>query len=404
MNWFIPITVTFGGWLTGGFSTMTGLWEDKAPKTPKTTTLRIWVGMDPDYSHRDTSKMAGTLPMAHVWDERGETLGGAWGIDSTKSAPEGSFQEYHIEQTKSSRPSYLQLSSIADWSKDAVCIAAIAVMYPDGGQASILGDVPHGFCNWTGYPSITELDFDGKGTTYRPFCFWMDRDDSNANKDNAAKPWNPTDHVPLSVSFHLPDFNGQNATNTAYNCNKDLLCRSSPRMLARQCKEKSIPIFDPPLTYGNQAGQTNDSNFLDADKVLDASNEEWPQSRGGPHRIRTCSGPERRRSPKKKRFEGQWVHSQETKPQFSATEVCKMPGLRGPHYANVHEGKFCNVDDRSIWDICGADTVTNCFDIIREELIVEEAQPYDPVTGAVVLGALPRPRAALKLNKRIDMK
>lgn len=110
-------------------------------------------------------------------------------------------------------------STAADWNTDAVCMSAIAVMYPDGGQTSILGDVPHGFCNWTGYPSLTELDFDGKGTTYRPYCFWIDRDDSV----NRNAPWSPQDHIPITMSFHLPDFNGQNATMEAYNANPDLV-------------------------------------------------------------------------------------------------------------------------------------------------------------------------------------
>lgn len=176
-------------------------------------------------------------------------------------------------------------------------------------------------------------------------------------------------------------------------------------MLARKCVEKTIPIFEPALNYGNQAGNRDKVNFLDPKFVVDSQVGIWPQTKNGPGgKFDRCGVPQRRkRSSKKKLFEGQWVHSHETKPQFSATEVCKMPGLKGPHYANVHEGKFCNVDDRSLWDICNDEITTNCFDIIREELIVEDPAPIDPTTGLMMLAAMPKPRSALKLNRRLTV-
>ncbi|ETN47190.1 uncharacterized protein HMPREF1541_01381 [Cyphellophora europaea CBS 101466] len=378
LNWFIPMSVTFGGWLGGGLSSMAGLWQDTRPKTPTTSTVRIWVGMDPNREHREKSSLAGRLPMANLYDERGDSLGGAWALDPDRQVPE----------------------VVKDWNSDAVCMSAIAVMFPDGGEASILGDVPHGFCGWSGYPSLTEIDFDGKGSAYRPFCFWIDFDDSYRDQ---SKPWNPRDHLPLAMSFHLPDFNGQNATKQAYNDNKDLICKSSARMQARRCLERSIPIFDPPLNYGNQAGNEDEANHLDPTVVLDSEVGDWPQTRGGPGRIRTCSTPQRRKRARRNSFEGQWVHSLEINPKFSATEICKMSGLRGPHYANVHEGKFCNVEDRSVWDICNEQIKSNCFDLELEELLVQDAVPFNASTDGLLLADRPRPRPVMKLNKRIDM-
>lgn len=102
---------------------------------------------------------------------------------------------------------------------------------------------------------MTMFDFREDSPGYRPYCFWLDPDDSYAPETD----WELGSHKPKSVTFHMADFNGKNETVQAYRDNTDLLCKSKPRMQAYPSISKTVSIFKPPLMYG-QGGTDADGN------------------------------------------------------------------------------------------------------------------------------------------------
>ena len=68
--------------------------------------------------------------------------------------------------------------------------------------------------------------------------------------------------------------------------------------------------------------------------------------------------------------------------------------------ANLHDGKFCNMDDRTVWDICAGNNTSNCFDTEKQVL-------YGPSTGTAsndtseTLSDMAN--QLLQLTSRIDM-
>ena len=248
---------------------------------------------------------------------------------------------------------------IDDW--DGICIAAIEVTYPDDGKAIIYGDVPFHLCGWTGYPSITDFPLPGVSSSgYHPYCFWLDSDNSN---DIGS---------PKSVHFHIPDFNANNLTVDAYNANYDLVCKSQGRMGKSMHEFQSIPYFDPPLIYDPDgldiAGNLIDATYLNPRYVLDQRVGEWPESEGHkrkPRRSALHAPPTTRASSTQEARLASFASSHDT---LSAEYVCSRTNVAGPNYVNILEGKFCRMDDRTVWDVCIGGSTSNCFDTDKEIL------------------------------------
>ena len=63
-----------------------------------------------------------------------------------------------------------------------------------------------------------------------------------------------------------------------------------------------------------------------------------------------------------------WMASKSPLLESSAEFICSQLNLVGPHWANLYESKFCNMVNRSVWDICGGTTTSNCFDMEKQVL------------------------------------
>jgi len=159
-------------------------WEHIVPeppkdKTPRDHAVRIWAGMDFNKANSKKSSLAGGIPEVVLWNERGDYAGYAYNEEKKmKGVGEGDFHDVLVNyENHNARAPYVQLRAS---SNDAICVSAVQVMYPDGGTEILLGDVPTKLCGWTGYRSMTEIPLPGSdgSTTYQPWCFRLDADDS----------------------------------------------------------------------------------------------------------------------------------------------------------------------------------------------------------------------------------
>ncbi len=185
----------------------------------------------------------------------------------------------------------------------------------------------------------------------------------------------------------------------------------------------SIPFFDPPLIYDTNEvdvnGELKNTTFLDPARVLDTLNAAWPmtEKNGSPlveptwdEKTRKMTPCYRRKAKKRglptKRQATQdprWVAFTSDMPTLSAEVVCGRPNALGPHFANLAEGKFCNMNDRTVWDICAGNNTTNCFDVATETL-------FGPATDNIIYPTVSNSTSEtmgvsklLQVTNRIDM-
>lgn len=259
--------------------------------------------------------------------------------------------------------------------------------FPDGSEALIYGDIPHKLCGWQGFISTTEVDTKGSGANgHRPYCFWLDGDDTGyVSQEKQQHPHNQVVgfHMPRSVSFHIPDFDGQNGTIAAYKNDKALMCGSAPRLDAEFKKTSSIPVFKPQLVYPD-AGipeEEQKPTYLDPAYVRNpnstrtARREPWPLSQQASsydciaglwgdkdqckegHSIRSASpldasekpgdesegprgdGVAASAPPARPWYESQLVVSKSKESAYFAETLCNDPTVTGPDYVNTHGAK-----------------------------------------------------------------
>lgn len=302
----------------------------------------------------------------------------------------------------------------------------------------------------------------------------MDADDTNGENDTEGTPWLASNHKPVTVNFHLPDFNGANETTSAYRDNPDLICKSYARMQAHPWKPKTIAIFEPPLDYRRDDDELKDGpgiepNYLDPKFVLDSEimkdNGTWPQSewvidrpektnivtipvrkgdetcdpydtwkwdyyykdpivkedhhrhtvyppvaardldaagKEGPNppaaagdivvaTTPQAAGSTRYNSPFRQLFTDDLVRSDSANPNTFATPLCNDPNTVGPHYVNTVEGQFCDMTTRTLWPVCGAETIDSCFNVETMSLLGATPPQQAYPGGSVMLVAVVAP-------------
>ncbi|KAJ9499382.1 hypothetical protein H2202_004965 [Exophiala xenobiotica] len=401
-GWFIPITVTAGGNLVSKLLE----WVHIVPKPPKDKTsrdhvVRIWAGMDFSRENSKTSSLAGGIPDVVLWNERGDYAGSHLNHKEEKGIGEGDFYDVLVNYEKhNARAPYVQLRAS---NIDAICVSAVQLIYPDGGTEILLGDIPTKLCGWKGYRSMTENPLPGSdgSNTYQPWCFWLDGDDSYGRSDEA---WAIGKNMPKSVSFHIKDFDG-NGTIDAYQKNPGLICNSAPRLYASNDRPDQLHMFNPPLIYHGP-----DANNLD-EKVVD----KWPMTEKRkkpkknksylPRKKRASDGDDAAQAEKGPKFhemhELWWTLSNSTKLDDTATVLCSMPNIDGPHWASLYDRKFCKMDDHTLWDLCDENIRSNCFDIESQQLWGEAAVAANDSSAVSALGLVSSP--ILNLQYRLGM-
>jgi hypothetical protein len=97
-----------------------------------------------------------------------------------------------------------------------------------------------------------------------------------------------------------------------------------------------------------------------------------------------------------------WTTTNSTQERFTATYVCAQPNYFGPHYVNTREGKFCDMGNKALYDLCKEGAKANCFDTATETLYGEAPTLDTRANGAEVEIGKEAP-AMLKLSGFRDM-
>ncbi|KAK5446481.1 hypothetical protein LTS15_009820 [Exophiala xenobiotica] len=344
-GWFIPITVTAGGTLVSKLLE----WVQIVPKPPKDKTsrdhvVRIWAGMDFSRENSKSSSLASGIPDVVLWDERGDYAGSHLNHKKEKGIGEGDYHDVLVNDEKhNARAPYVQLRAS---NIDAICVSAVQLIYPDGGTEILLGNIPTKLCGWKGYRSMTEIPLPGSdgSNTYQPWCFWLDGDDSYGKSG---------EHGPLAST-----------------CPK-----VAPRLYASNDKPHQLHMFNPPPIYHGP-----DANNLD-EKVVD--NRKGPQVPGDARTLVDLSN--------------------STKLDDTATVLCRMPNIDGPHWASLYDRKFCKMDDHTLWDLCDENVRSNCFDIESQQLWGEAAVAANDSSAVSALGLAAVSSPILNLQYRLGM-
>jgi hypothetical protein len=166
-------------------------------------------------------------------------------------------------------------------------------------------------------------------------------------------------------------------------------------------------MFNPPLIYHGP-----DANNLD-EKVVD----KWPMTEKKrkpkkkklylPVKQRASDGDDAAEAEKSPKFQEMhelwWTLSNSTKLDDTATVLCSMPNIDGPHWASLYDRKFCKMDDHTLWDLCDENIRSNCFDIESQQLWGEAAVAADDSSAVSALGlAVSSP--ILNLQYRLGMR
>jgi hypothetical protein len=136
-----------------------------------------------------------------------------------------------------------------------------------------------------------------------------------------------------------------------------------------------IPIFDPPLVYDpNQldaAGKPAKVTYLDPAAVLKTGKLSEHSKRCVEVKMKPetkkCANLPLAGDPARRQIasaeETRWTAFNSSQSTLRTKTVCERPNTVGPHFANIWEGKFCNMNDRSVWDLCNEELTVNCFDV-----------------------------------------
>ena len=224
---------------------------------------------------------------------------------------------------------------------DAICVAYVSITWPSGDEYAWVGDWGQ-TCGGSWYFSNVFI----KGSNYKPNCLWID-----ANGDQPQ----------TGFQVHFPEFVTQEAgvvpsdKDENYYCNKGppfkLYTNDDPNVVTywvlNNKSRRSIALTSPqrgPKTshrrrFHQRAYLNGTQNTLNSTQLVPAD-----------------------------RHAGQLIVDNST--DHSTSDLCKSETSVGPDYANVADGNFCKMADKSLWPICTNKLTDECFNLDMEELIV----------------------------------
>jgi hypothetical protein len=137
--------------------------------------------------------------------------------------------------------------SVSAGGNDAICIAYISMVWPDGIKHVWIGDIGSQ-CNTQRYESQLEINNDH----LKSKCIWIDGDGRSGSGPN---------EIGFSgFGIHMTDFVASSNRANDYKMDNALMCKSTPRfhMYEKLSINDRLPYFDPPLSF--------DANGRDLDR------------------------------------------------------------------------------------------------------------------------------------------
>lgn len=311
----------------------------------------------------------GSIPGVHLFDFEGKTIGIAKSNgDKIQKGLDHDISVNHrlLADNAAAQAEYI---SVVQGGNDALCISYITAVLPNGVQYSWNGDI--GFqCGALWMFGNTTLTADAAGGIYQPRCNWIDGDNSDGLHTKA-------------MGIHLPSFLANQGRVDQYDKDNDVMCKADPRfkLYDQLDVEDAIPHFKDVPFNGTTLIDFNRDTTLDPANWATTPVDKTPlkgiesEKRGlnqrGNHTTNTGnhknidtnkrSGNRTTTAPtQSSKHQGQLIKSGSQ--YHSASELCGSATSYGPDFVSIHEGIFCDMDQKKAWPLCKTAKDTACFD------------------------------------------
>ena len=306
--------------------------------------VRIQAGSPSDITH----DLGGDLPGVRLFDVWGRLVGEKKG-NKKKEIKTSSFWDITIPFADGVGNPPSEYISVVNGGDDALCIAYVALTQPDDTKKVFYGDFAKE-CGADWYHSWFKTGDDD----YQPACFWIDKNRSNGLRYQG-------------IGLHFNDFAPTEERAKQLNENRDLMCKSKPRlhMYEEMGYETYIPFFNPPLELETKDGSMTDK---DPGAVFDESRWAMPEEPKPQEDDEVeIHFPNRfvRRGDGNSGISGSRNFTAvviSTSPRHSAKELCESPTSRGDDFVSSTENLFCDMEMKKLWPVCDTQTTSACFD------------------------------------------
>ncbi|SPO06518.1 uncharacterized protein DNG_09208 [Cephalotrichum gorgonifer] len=327
------------------------------PDDSITTVVKIVTG-DDDFTD-------GHFPGIQLFDRQGQTIGLQESYDDVlgKGAPR-TANIVQIDPLKSAGG--VEYISLSQGGNDAICISFFTVRTPTDLKYSWTGDIAFqcaGIIETFWYHGNVVVSQSEKGII-KPKCAWIDGDSTNGITTKG-------------LGIHLPSFIPSAGREKSFRENIDRQCKSQPRFAAYTedgfSAFHTIPFFKEDVfdlttleDFGDKALDQGNWDLKEFDTSLifgrDVGNSTAAAAAtANPQDAPSRGGGRRPRKTKQWRKPGQLIKSKAD--YHSARELCESPYSFGPDMVNLHEGIYCDMTNKQMWDVCKDDSQRSCFDI-----------------------------------------
>ena len=304
---------------------------------PETAASKIRLGVGLDISG-GLSSAGGDLPDVRLWNEGGDFLG--MSADPGK-IDDGSTKEITVTHNgdNGQQATYALFSA----NTDAICVAYVSITWPDGNEYGWIGDWGRK-CGATWYFSSLYI----KGTDQQPDCMWID--------GNGDQPQ-------TGFQVHFPEFVTEKEGELPEGKDFDYFCNSGPPF--------SIHTDHDPhgITYWTSAKRSGTAMS-------------YGPSKEGKIPRRQASGDGTNNGTSVSAL----AHNQlvvDNNPHHPTASLCEHENSLGPDFANIADGQFCRMSDKTLWPICNDDITDSCFNLQEQELVINgvaaRAQKYHTI-------------------------
>ncbi|KAI1366234.1 hypothetical protein F5Y08DRAFT_337816 [Xylaria arbuscula] len=309
---------------------------ESIPRLPGGSVLRVGVGLGSGETARIIGPW-GDLPSIRLFNENGEKI-----AHDNKPGYILSGSARHITLDHYEAVQYQAPYAVFGTGKQPVCLAHLAIVWPDGSKYGWVGDWGRQ-CGTPWYYSNVYIP----GTDVKADCMWLDH-----NRRIGG------------FQVHFPDFSGkhdQTLPEDAAGQKKmvDWYCKSGPPFRVTPENPKEVVYWKGPKAPFDRGAGSHDSIATANFTLTEQDQQDQQDDQTESESILEESG-----SP---------ILVVTHEEQHSAEDLCNSETSAGPDLLNLYSKMFCRMSDKTLWPVCDTVNVTeNCFKISRGILVTND--------------------------------